>query len=424
MSKKKMLLYSIYYWPEVSAVAQIYAELCESLASDYDITVVCAVPCYTGVVPDEYKDASMYHEEHNGVRIIRVAVPEYSKQDKLARVRNIAAFYRRARKVTRGLGRYDVVFSYSQPPILGGMLGVAGKRATGGKLVYGIQDFNPEQTLAVGYIGNKLARAAVCRAAMLLDMRSCEQADLVVTVGHDMQKTLERRFEGKGVPNNVVINNWADEERIVPLSKRHPRVVRFREQHGLGDPAEKFVIMYSGNLGLYYDLENLIRVFAQYKNRSDVAFAFVGEGAVKSALESYCHKEGFSNAVFIPYQAKEDLAYSLNAADVHLVTNARGVRGVSVPSKIYGVMASNVPVFGVLEEGSEAWQLVEASGCGVCVHAGDYSEIEEVLSGIISQREAFRAGHATGRAYLEKHLTKAKALEAYRSELEALTERA
>ena len=57
------------------------------------------------------------------------------------------------------------------------------------------------------------------------------------------------------------------------------------------------------------------------------------------------------NVQFIPYQDKEELIYSLNAGDVHWVVNAKGIKGVSVPSKLYGVMAAGKTVFGVLEEG-------------------------------------------------------------------------
>ena len=76
------------------------------------------------------------------------------------------------------------------------------------------------------------------------------------------------------------------------------------------------------------------------------------------------------NVKFIPYQDKADLIYSLNAGDVHLVVNAKGIKGVSVPSKLYGVMAAGKTVFGVLDEGSEARLIIEECGCGVCIEPG------------------------------------------------------
>lgn len=412
MSRKRILAYSIYYYPEVASTAQIYTELFEDLADRFDITVVCAVPCYTGSIPEEYREKRFYHEEHGGVRIVRVPVREYSKSDKASRVLNIVDFWAQARKATRELGGgFDLVFTYSQPPILGGMLGAYASRMLEVPLVYGIQDFNSEQTMAVNYAGNAL----VHKAMMALDKRTCRRSSLVIVPGRDLQETLSRRFGGRDVPRSAVINNWTDDEAVVPLPKNHPGVRAFKERYGL---AGKFVVMYSGNIGLYYDLENLIEVIGSFKGRDDVAFAFVGEGAVKPRLEEYVRENGLSNVLFIPYQSKDELVYSLNAADVHLVTNAKGIKGVSCPSKAYGIMAANVPMIGILEPGSEIWQVVEESGCGALAETGDYEGIRDVLARVLDEKDAFVRAHATGRAYLERGLSRKSAAERYVRALE------
>ncbi len=405
--KPRMLVYSVYYHPDVSAMSQLTSELLEGIADEFDVTVVCAVPCYMGSVPDEYREKRLYREEYNGVRVVRVPVREYSKTDKKSRVLNIVDFWIQARKATRELGGgFDLVFTYSQPPILGGMLGAYGAARMKAPLVYGIQDFNPEQTMAVNYAGNAL----IHKAMMALDKRTCRRSSLVIVPGRDLQETLSRRFRGRNVPKSVVINNWTDDEAVVPLPKDSSGVRAFRERYGLEG---KFVIMYSGNIGLYYDLENLIEVIGRFKDRDDVAFAFVGEGAVKPKLEEYVRDNGLSNVSFIPYQPKDELVYSLNAADVHLVTNAKGIKGVSCPSKAYGVMAANVPMIGILEPGSEIWQVIEESGCGIVVETGAYGDIEDALACILAEQNAFVESCSTGRAYLEKSLAKKNAITHY-----------
>ena len=75
----------------------------------------------------------------------------------------------------------------------------------------------------------------------------------------------------------------------------------------------------------------------------EVVFAFVGAGSVKRKLEKYKEKHHIDNVIFIPYQKKEDLVYSLNAADVHWCVSAKGIKGVSVPSKLYGCLAVQKP---------------------------------------------------------------------------------
>lgn len=404
--RKKLLMYVHYYYPDVASTAQIYTDLCNGLKDKFDITVICTVPSYSGIVDKKYRTKRFYFEEVNGVKVIRVRVPEFSKTDKFSRVKNIFSYFTNSMLATLKIGKQDIVFTASQPPILGGILGVWGKNRTKGKLVYNIQDFNPEQTMAVDYMGNKL----IHKLMMFFDKRSCNKSDLVITVGRDMQQTLINRFKNKNVPNNVVINNWIDEKDVYPLNKDNDRIKEFRRKYNLDN---KFVIMYSGNVGLYYDLNNLIKIFAKYKDNDDVAFAFVGEGAVRDSLVEYAENNQLKNVVFIPYQKKENLIYSLNSSDVQLVTNAKGIKGISVPSKIYGVMSANIPVIGILEEGSEAWQIIEDSNCGVLAHTGEYAEIEQIIDKVIKEKYDFVKEHSTGREYLIERYTKDKSIEQY-----------
>lgn len=408
--KKKLLMYTNYFYPEVATTGQILTELAEGLTDTFDVTVICEIPSYAQAIDEKYKTKRFYFEEYKGMKVIRVRVPEVNKQSKVSRVKYILSYFFNCIGATFKAGKFDLVFTVTQPPILGGLLGVIGKIATRGKLMYQIMDFNPEQTIAVNYAGNKM----VLGTMMWFDKLSCRFSDVVVTLGRDMQETLYKRFKNKKVPNNVVINNWIDETKVYPLKHSDEKVAAFRKQYGLEG---KFVIMTSGNIGLYYDFENLLKIMTKFKDEKDVVFAFVGDGLVKPKLQEYVEKHHLTNVVFAPFQKKEDLNYSLNAADVHIVTNALGVKGVSVPSKIYGILAVNKPIWGILEKGSEAWRIIEDSNCGILAEAANYEQIEETLRTVIAEKEKFVEKHSTGRAYLEAHLTKNQSIDAYRKAL-------
>ena len=111
----------------------------------------------------------------------------------------------------------------------GGLLGVWGKWVKHTKYIYNIQDFNPEQVLAVGYTKSKF----ITDAMMWFDKFSCKRSDLVITVGRDLVETVENRFKGKKVPKTVMINNWIDENEIYPLDESNERVVAFKKKYGL-----------------------------------------------------------------------------------------------------------------------------------------------------------------------------------------------
>lgn len=280
MEKKKLLIYAHYYIPDTASTGQILRELAEGMLDKFDITVICVVPSYLGTIEEKYKTQKYYREEINGVKVLRIRVPEFSKTNKVSRVKNILSYFFGAMAATFKVGKMDYVLSISQPPILGGLLGVWGKWVKHAKYIYNIQDFNPEQVLAVGYSKNKFITGLM----MVLDKFSCRQSDLIITVGRDLVETVEKRFKGKNVPKTVMINNWIDEKEIYPLEENNEKVVAFKKKYGLDG---KFVIMYSGNIGLYYDLENLIKVIGKFKNEKNVAFAFVGAGSVLDKLKEY-----------------------------------------------------------------------------------------------------------------------------------------
>jgi glycosyltransferase involved in cell wall biosynthesis len=412
--RKNLLIYAHYYHPDVASTGQILKELAEGMLEVFNITVICVVPSYTGTIDPEYKTKKYYEENINGVRVIRVRVPEFSKTNKISRIKNILAYFLRSVFATFKVGKQDYVYTISQPPVLGGLLGVLGKWIKQAKFIYNIQDFNPEQTMAVGYSKNKL----LLKLLMILDKFSCKRANKVIVVGRDMVETLKERFKGKKVPEHCFINNWIDEKEIYPLPSDHEKVVAFKQKYGL---ESKFVIMYSGNIGLYYDLENLMGVINKFRDTKDVVFAFVGDGSVKDKLVLYKEKHQMEHVVFIPYQDKADLIYSLNAGDVHWVVNSKGIKGVSVPSKLYGVMAVGKPVLGVLEEGAEARFIIEETGCGYVTEPGGYGEVEKIIHRFIIERNSVVLSEMSehGRAYLTKNLTKDVSIKKYIKEIES-----
>ena len=188
---KKLLVYAHYYYPDVASTGQILTELCEGLTDQYDVTVICTVPSYGGKIEDKYKKQRYYFEEINGVHVVRISVPEFDKANKISRIKNIISYYKNAIKITKKLGHFDLVYTISQPPILGGLLGLKGKKITKGKLIYNIQDFNPEQILAVNYSKSKL----ITNLLLKIDKKTCRNSDLIITVGKDMQDTLKNRVK-------------------------------------------------------------------------------------------------------------------------------------------------------------------------------------------------------------------------------------
>ena len=76
---------------------------------------------------------------------------------------------------------------------------------------------------------------------------------------------------------------------------------------------------------------------------------------------------------FLPFQPAEVLSESLSSGTVHVVGLARGLAGLVVPSRLYGVLAAGRPVIAAAEDESETAKLVRPD---------DSDEIKEALAQI------------------------------------------
>ncbi|MGG2063457.1 glycosyltransferase family 4 protein [Bacillus sp. S14(2024)] len=411
---RKIVFVINYFYPDFASTGQLMTELCLDLQNDFDITVIAAQPNYAG---EEVNTKKLFEEDRlENMKIIRIRLPEVDKTSKLSRMKYIFSYFILANIALLKEKGVDLIYTISQPPVLGGLIGTIGKFLKRTKHVYNVQDFNPEQAAAVSYTDKQ----SIFKIAKKIDMLNCNCADCVIVVGNDMSETLKQRFGGKKAPNYAVINNWTNEQEVVPLNKTNEHVQQFLKENNLED---KFIIMYSGNVGLYYDLENIIKVTEHFREHKDLAFVFIGEGAVKKDMQEYVHNNKISNAFFLPYQPKEFIKYSLNAADVHLVVNQKGIKGVSVPSKIYGVMAAGKPILGVLEQGSEAQMLIEKSNSGIVVEPQDYEGIIQTIDQFYQMdKDKIKELGLNGREYLDENLKREISINKYRNLLKQISE--
>ena len=90
----------------------------------------------------------------------------------------------------------------------------------------------------------------------------------------------------------------------------------------------------------------------------------------------------------------EQLAF-LNGCDVAVISFVPGMAGVSVPSRLYNVLAAGKPVLGVADEDSELARVIREEGVGVLVAPDRPDELAEALHGIGRgrlRREQLRRG--------------------------------
>jgi glycosyltransferase involved in cell wall biosynthesis len=253
--------------------------------------------------------------------------------------------------------RPDVVVVETDPPLLC-ILGSLLKRLRGCRLVVYLQDIQPDIAIALG----KLRHGWLTNGLRAIFAAIYRKADGVVVLGEDMRSVVE----AWNVPNPKIhtIPNWVDTAGVFPVKADNS----FRRAHGWSD---RFVVMYSGNLGLCQQLSDILIAAEKLLDRSDIEFVFVGQGASRVQLERMAEERKLTNVRFLDYQPKRELSVSLSAADLHLVPLDGRIVRYMMPSKLYGVLASGTPLIAVAPEDCELAQFVRREGVGFVTAPGD-----------------------------------------------------
>ena len=403
--KSKLLLYADYFYPDVAATSLLYTELCEDLSEDFDITVICTVPYCMGTIEDKYKTQALYHEQYKGIDVIRVRVPEVIKEKNSSRIRHIFTYYHLAKAVTRRLKSYDVIMALSSPPFLGGLLGVYGRKKLRAKLIYHIQDFNPEQAEFTGYIHNKL----LLNLAKRIDNFSCRKADLVITASSDMQKNLQSRFKDKTVPNNLVIENWVDLQKVSPISREENL-----EFEKLSLPQNGFYLSYAGNIGIMQDFSTILQAAEILKQDCpDIQFVIIGDGARKKKMAEIVKQKGLSNVCLFPMQPSGQESFLYSLGDVELVSIGKNVTRCSIPSKTWKIFAAGRPILCQADMDSDLSKKIATHDLGICVEPGNAIAFSKAAIHLYKNRDKLPRMGKKARIYAEQHFTREKAAEQF-----------
>ena len=367
------------YWPDLSATGQLLTELAEDLVRvhGWDVTVVAGYPLRSGA-------ALPSTEWRNGVHIVRASGSTLDPGRFVGRATNYISYF--ALAVVRGLGtrKPDVVVALTDPPIIGiGALASATKARV--PFVFLCEDIFPEVATLLEDFHSNLVNAALTQVNRFL----VRKATRIVALGDTMKRRL---VEGKGAdPAKItIIHNWADCRAVAP----GPRDNAFARQHGLVD---RFVVLHAGNIGLSQDLEIVLHAAEQLRERPDVVFVFVGDGARKKNLQAIAERRDLRNVKFLPYQPRETMDQSYATADVSLVSLKRGLAGVIVPSKIYNVLASGRPCVAAVEQDCEVADIIRQHGCGYVINPGNASALTARVLDLAADRERAAAMGARAR---------------------------
>ena len=370
------------FWPDTEATAQFLAELCEDLSGEHDITFIAGPSHHRAQAPRRL----WTRERFGTVSIVRTWGTRFPKRLLPLRVANLATYYLLAALAAFRQQPPEIVIAETDPPLLGAV-GAMLKRHWGCRFVYNVRDLYPDIARVTGAVKSRVLLGLMERGNQL----AYRWADRIIAVGHDMAQSLIDK--GISPARVTVVPDWVDCDSIRPLERN-----AFRTSFG-----DKFVVMYSGNLGLSQQLETVLEAAQRLRDDRRIIFVLIGDGARKRWLMERARELNLPNVEFLPYRAKAELAESLSAADLHLVPLSPGSAGCLVPSKTYGILAAGRPFVAVMEDSAEVARLARDYRVGLVSPPGDDSALAKaVLEAVDSPIELKQMGQRARRLACER----------------------
>jgi glycosyltransferase involved in cell wall biosynthesis len=194
-----------------------------------------------------------------------------------------------------------------------------------------------------------------------------KKAKQIITLSEGMKKQLTQYVDESKIK---AVSIWSASDHFQPIAKEKNT---FLKQNHWED---KFIVLYSGNMGVGHKLEVLIDVAESLKNQEDILFLFVGEGAKKKTLIHMVEKKGLNNVSFLTWQDASILPYSLASGDIAVVALEPEATHASVPSKTFNYMAVGAPILAIGSRGSELENLIHQHDIGYYTRGEELREIE------------------------------------------------
>jgi glycosyltransferase involved in cell wall biosynthesis len=195
--------------------------------------------------------------------------------------------------------------------------------------------------------------------------------DAIVIIGRDMGSKLLDYPKMTAAKINL-IRNWATlPVRYRELTPENP----YRRVCG-----RQFVVAMSGNAGFTHDPESVFEAARILKNNENIKFLLSGEGVGWTKLNEMQAASPLPNVTLIERVPESELESFLSAGDIWIVPYRKNNTGVSVPSRIYNLLAIGRPIIICSEPDAEAAILMREEDIGWVAPPEDPEAIARIIS--------------------------------------------
>ncbi|MBI2637971.1 glycosyltransferase family 4 protein [Candidatus Peregrinibacteria bacterium] len=395
----RILFISQFYPPEIGAASNRIGYFAKFLAkAGHEVSVLTSAPNYPeGKVYEGYKNRWTVQKD-NGVTIYRTRIFLSTQKKTLARLAHYLSFIIASVIAKRKIPKPDFVVATS-PPLFVGFIGVIFKKLWRSvRFILDIRDIWPESVESVGAVRSKI----LLRQGEKLARYIYRRADHITVTSPGIKKLIIHHSSFV-IPPITILPNGAELDLFRPdISGDHVR--------RMWNIENKFVVLYTGNLGLAQAPEIFIKTAALLKEQHDIVFLIVGAGVLFQKLQNEATQKNLTNIIFTGARPRSEMPTFIASANVCVIPykKADTFRN-TFPSKMFDYMAGAKPI--IINLKGEASELMEKAGCGLTAEEENAKDLaEKILLLKKNPAEADRLG-TSGRAFVEKNYCREKIAE-------------
>lgn len=407
-----ILFLSHYFPPEVNAPASRAYEHCkEWVRLGHKVTVITSAPNHPkGKVYAGYKNKLYQKEMVDGIEVIRIWTYLSANEGFGKRALNYFSYFISVVVLSIFmLSRKDIVLSTS-PQFFNGLAGYPVSKILKAVWVLEIRDLWPESILAVGAMKNK----KIISILYAIEKFMYKKADYIIPVTDAFNTYISKIIYP--YRKTCVINNAVNNDFFNPKSVDIEALTEFKQYYALEN---KFVISYVGTHGMAHGLKTLLNAAKVLRNRKDIIFLLIGDGAEKNELKKIKKELSLDNVLMLPQLPKDKMPMVLGASDISIVHLKRDKAFEKViPSKLFESMAMGKPV--ILGVKGEAAKIINQSRSGVCIEPENHFQMANAILALKRDVAGYRKMSNAGMNYVRCNYDRRKLAQDYLNVLSKL----
>jgi len=379
-------------FPDIRKNSNLYSDLAEEFRKN-------GHNVYVAALLEKKYNQSTYLEKVKELNILRVRAGDWFNTNSVIKkgltAVTIANYFKKAiQRYFDGI-KFDLVI-YSTPPITFSPVVKYIKKRDKCKSYLVLRDIFPQGIRDLGLLNNQLL-------FNYFRIKEKQLYNISDYIGCLSEGNIKYVLEHNNIDENKleILYNWGK----IKYNNKLP-TINYKEKYRLKD---KFVAIFGGNIGLPQELEFLLELAKEFKERNNIVFLIVGKGAQKEKIVNTINSNKLSNVMIKDYIPRNDYRNLLKQCDIGLINLNRTFTIPNMPCKVVDYFNASIPILASTDKNTDLRQFLQETKTGLWSETGDLKIYKENFEKLLHNKELRKELGINGRKFLEENLSVEKA---------------